>query len=106
MKNNILDTSQVIESGIIKTGKNLEDNIVASLSNFKDKMLMDLLNTGNLIKDSLSPIGDGLKTVFTEMFQNFLGSLQSQQQSSSIMDYLPLILAGGGIFTIIVLKNK
>ena len=68
-------------------------------------MLSDLLNTGNLIKDSLSPIGDGLKTVFTEMFQSFLGSLQSQQQSSSIMDYIPLI-AGVGIGALIIFKKK
>ena len=65
-------------------------------------MLSDFMTASNVLTDSLAPIGDGLKTVFTEMFQS---SLQSQQQQSSIMDYLP-IFGGVAIGELILFKKK
>ena len=69
-------------------------------------MITDFWNAGSIIKDSLSPIEDGLRSIFTDMFNSFLFLLQSQQQQErSTMDYLPLI-AGAGIGILIIFKKK
>ena len=67
------------QDGLKNTGENIENNIVSSF-----------------MKDSWSPIEDGQKSIFTEMSNSLLFLLQSQQQKSSIMDYLSWI-AGAGI---------
>ena len=59
-------------------------------------MLFDLVVASAILKSKLQPIGDGLWDSLTELLQSFLGSLLSQQQQSSIMDYLPTL---GGIAT-------
>ena len=59
------------QDGLKNTGENIENNIVSSF-----------------MKDSWSPIEDGQKSIFTEMSNSLLFLLQSQQQKSSIMDYL------------------
>ena len=86
-KQNILSTSQTIQDGLPNTGENIENNIVSSLTGFKDKMITDFSNACSIM-DSSSPIEDGLKSIFTEMSNSLLFLLQSQQQKSSIMDYL------------------
>ena len=67
-------------------------------------MITDFSNACSIM-DSSSPIEDGLKSIFTEMSNSFLFLLQSQQQQSSIMDYLPLI-AGAEIGILIIFKKK
>ena len=98
MKQNILPPSQTIQDGLTNAGNNIENNIVSCLTGFKDKLLSDLVEASNVLKSGLEPIGDGLKTAFTEM-------LQSQQQQSSIMVYLPII-GGIAVGSLILFKKK
>ena len=70
------------------------------------RMVNDLIQVSNVLKTGLQPIADGIKDSLIEMFNSMMSSLQpQQQQSSSIMDYLPLIAGGIGISALIFFKK-
>ena len=65
-------------------------------------MKSDLIETGSLLKEQLAPLGDGLKSMFDNMFSSFLTSFQAkQQQQDNILIYLPIIGLGIGVLYII-----
>ena len=54
-------------------------------------MLVNLKNSGNLIesnlKEQLTPLGDGLKTIFDSFISNVMQ--QQVQQDNGLISYLP-----------------
>ena len=101
----VFDASKIpltIEDKIINTGDIIKNNIMNGLTDFGNKMKTDLIETGALLKDQLSPLGDSFKTMFTDLFNGFLTSFQAKkQEQDNILIYLPLIGLGIGILYIV-----
>ena len=56
--------------------------------------MTDLIAAGDILKNGLEPIGNGLRDTFGLMLIFFLNSMQELQQSA-IMDHLTLIADAG-----------
>ena len=65
-------------------------------------MKNDLNETGSLLKQQLEPLGDELKSMFSDLFNGFLTSFQAkQQQQDNLLIYLPIGLIGVSILYIV-----
>ena len=65
-------------------------------------MKNDLNETGSLLKQQLEPLGDELKSMFSDLFNGFLTSFQAkQEQQDNLLIYLPIIGLSIGILYIV-----